>query len=179
MGLEPTTLRLKVWCSTDWANRASLAVFVFFVNIKWLSSAFDILENPRRGRQASQASQARNLTTNVPKILDLKTSSEQMFSENCRWVSLSTCEVTGEYFIIKRAEPFPRKSLKMTERSQKILRCKPCWDGFSASKFYLNLVAASGNKKHCIPLHSFKTFFLRINRHSVKLWSTSNPVTHS
>ena len=22
MGLEPMTLRLKVWCSTDWANRA-------------------------------------------------------------------------------------------------------------------------------------------------------------
>ena len=21
-GLEPATLRLKVWCSTDWANRA-------------------------------------------------------------------------------------------------------------------------------------------------------------
>ena len=24
MGLEPMTLRLKVWCSTDWANRAGL-----------------------------------------------------------------------------------------------------------------------------------------------------------
>ena len=23
-GLEPTTLRLKVWCSTNWANRATL-----------------------------------------------------------------------------------------------------------------------------------------------------------
>ena len=30
--------------------------------------------------------QARNLTTNVPKILDLKSSSEQVFSKNCRWV---------------------------------------------------------------------------------------------
>ena len=40
------------------------------------------LENPRRGRQA------RNLTTNVPKILDLKSSSEQIFSKNCRWVPL-------------------------------------------------------------------------------------------
>ena len=30
-------------------------------------------ENPRRGRQA------RNFTTNVPKILDLKSSSEQLF----------------------------------------------------------------------------------------------------
>ena len=28
-------------------------------------------------------------TTNVPKILDLKSSSEHMFSENCRWVPLN------------------------------------------------------------------------------------------
>ena len=41
-----------------------------------------MFENPRRGRQA------RNCTTNVPKILDLKPSSEQIFSENCRWVPL-------------------------------------------------------------------------------------------
>ena len=41
-----------------------------------------MFENPRRGRQA------RNFTTNVPKILDLKSSSEQIFSENCRWVPL-------------------------------------------------------------------------------------------
>ena len=39
-------------------------------------------ENPRRGRQA------RNSTTNVPKILVLKSSPEQIFSENCRWVPL-------------------------------------------------------------------------------------------
>ena len=32
--------------------------------------------------------QARNLTTNVPKILDLKPSSEQIFSKNCRWAPL-------------------------------------------------------------------------------------------
>ena len=41
---------------------------------------FEGFENPRRVRQA------RNLTTNVPKILDLKSSSEQIFSKNCRWV---------------------------------------------------------------------------------------------
>ena len=34
---------------------------------------FYMFENPRRGMQA------RNFTTNVPKILDLKSSSEQMF----------------------------------------------------------------------------------------------------
>ena len=32
--------------------------------------------------------QARNLTTNVQKILDLKLSSEQVVSKNCRWVPL-------------------------------------------------------------------------------------------
>ena len=41
-----------------------------------------MFENPRSGRQA------RNFTTNVPKILDLKSSSEEIFSENCRWVPL-------------------------------------------------------------------------------------------
>ena len=34
-----------------------------------------MFENPRRGKQA------RNFTTNVPKILDLKSSSEQIFSQ--------------------------------------------------------------------------------------------------
>ena len=41
-------------------------------------------ENHRR------SGQARNLTTNAPKILDLKSSSEQIFYENCRWVPLVT-----------------------------------------------------------------------------------------
>ena len=35
--------------------------------------------------------QARNLTTNAPKILALNSSSEQTFSKNCRWVLLSRC----------------------------------------------------------------------------------------
>ena len=39
-----------------------------------------MFENPRRGRQAW------NFTTNVPKILDLKSSSEQIFSKNWLWV---------------------------------------------------------------------------------------------
>ena len=41
-----------------------------------------MFENPRRGRQA------RKFTKNVPKILDLKSSSEQIFSENWRKVPL-------------------------------------------------------------------------------------------
>ena len=47
-------------------------------------SSFEMFENPRRGRQA------RNFTTNVPKILDLKSSSEQIFPENCRLVPLNS-----------------------------------------------------------------------------------------
>ena len=42
-----------------------------------------MFENPGRGRQA------RNFTKNVPEILDLKSSSEQIFSENSRWVPLT------------------------------------------------------------------------------------------
>ena len=44
-----------------------------------------MFENPRRGRQA------RNFTTNVPKILDLKSSSEQIFF---RKLSLGAPETT-------------------------------------------------------------------------------------
>ena len=42
-----------------------------------------MFENPRRGRQA------RIFRKNVPKILDLKSAFELIFSENCRWVPLS------------------------------------------------------------------------------------------
>ena len=53
-----------------------------------------MFENPRRGRQA------RNFTTHVPKILDLKSSSEQIFSENWRWVLLlSTLGSRGFFFL--------------------------------------------------------------------------------
>ena len=46
-----------------------------------------MFENPRRGRQATK------FTTNVPKILDLKSSSEQLFSKNWRWVPLSIFKI--------------------------------------------------------------------------------------
>ena len=47
-----------------------------------------MFENPRRVRQA------KNFTTNVPKILDLKSSSEQIFSEN--WVPLNKGAKAGD-----------------------------------------------------------------------------------
>ena len=55
---------------------------------------FGGFENPRRGRQA------RNLIANVPKILDLKSSSEQIFSKNCRWVPLFNSSLYRQIFRI-------------------------------------------------------------------------------
>ena len=49
-----------------------------------------MFENPRRGRQA------RNFTTNVSKILDLKSSSEQIFF---RKLSLGAPDITYTYQI--------------------------------------------------------------------------------
>ena len=48
-------------------------------------------KNPRRGRHS------RNFTANVLKILDLKSSSEQVFFENWRWVPLVELDVTSIY----------------------------------------------------------------------------------
>ena len=47
-----------------------------------------MFENPRRGRQA------RNFTTNVPKILDLKSSSEQILF---RKLSLGAPDISAFY----------------------------------------------------------------------------------
>ena len=55
---------------------------------------FQMFENPRRGRQA------RNVTTNVPKMRDLKSSSEQIFSENCRWVPLRHADYELQLFVV-------------------------------------------------------------------------------
>ena len=61
-----------------------------------------MFENPRRGRQA------RNFTTNVPKIVDLKSSPEQIFSENCRWVPL--CMLPLQIVAKERANIFPQSA---------------------------------------------------------------------
>ena len=61
-----------------------------------------MFENPKRG------SQTKNFTTNVLKILDLKSSSEQIFSKNWCWVSLLNISIDyvihnhySEYFLNK------------------------------------------------------------------------------
>ena len=66
-----------------------------------------MFENPRRGRQA------RNFSTNVPKILDLKSSSGQIFSENCRWVPLQT----GHLRVLCPGWQFSILSVKSTKLS--------------------------------------------------------------
>ena len=62
-----------------------------------------MFENPRGGRQA------RNFTTNAPKILDRKSSSEPIFSENCRWVLLN-CGKT-----------LPNKLQKLQNRAARVI----------------------------------------------------------
>ena len=61
-----------------------------------------MFENPRRDMQA------RNFTTNVPKIVDLKSSSEQIFSVNCRWVPLTISFelLKHKLIVIDRIESF-------------------------------------------------------------------------
>ena len=75
-----------------------------------------MFENPRRGRQA------RNFTTNVPKILDLKSSSEQVFSENCRSVPLARRFVEHyqkEKYLLQR-----QQKLRLTTDSRKLCQSK-------------------------------------------------------
>ena len=74
-----------------------------------------MFENHRSGRQA------RNFTTNVPKILDLKSSSEQIFSENWRWVplifALQKCESAKSWFdSFRRDVRWSGKHRKKTKR---------------------------------------------------------------
>ena len=62
---------------------------------------FYLFENPRRGMQA------RNFTTNVPKILDLKSTSEQIFSRKLSLGApdennLITCEIIINTCVTKK-----------------------------------------------------------------------------
>ena len=45
VGLEPTTLRLRVWCSTDWASRDVLTFST--VNVILLHAACQFVSIPR------------------------------------------------------------------------------------------------------------------------------------
>jgi len=58
-----------------------------------------MLENPRIDRQA------RNLTTNVPKILDLKSSSEQIFSRYSEQIFFSGAPENLSGYVISEGIP--------------------------------------------------------------------------
>ena len=75
-----------------------------------------MFENPRRGRQA------RNFTTNVPKILDLKSSSEQIFSENCRWVPLYLVDLFINKLKTKFNNIFLQNDFEYKNNSQVLLK---------------------------------------------------------
>ena len=53
-----------------------------------------MFENPRRGKQA------RNFTTNVPKTLDLKSSSEQIFSEKLGASEWANYKITDSFLAV-------------------------------------------------------------------------------
>ena len=74
-----------------------------------------MFENPTRGRQA------RNFTTNVPKILDLKSSSEQIFSENCRWVALHYQRLTLESWFSNFEQTPLNRSQKLPAQYKRLI----------------------------------------------------------
>ena len=47
MGLEPMTLRLKVWCSTDWANQATHMCYFFVTSAQKPDSRLVIFQLPQ------------------------------------------------------------------------------------------------------------------------------------
>ena len=88
------------------------------------------MENRGRGRQAG------NFTTNVPKTLDLKSSSEQIFSENWRLVPLfieryydtKRDKVSYNYRIVNSSCDRPLTHLQSAEMQnllrKKLLNCE-------------------------------------------------------
>ena len=74
-----------------------------------------MFENPRRGWQA------RNFTTNVPKILDLKSSSEQIFSRKLSLGApgaglVNLFEVRGSAYILEQTLQTLGQGLLQIER---------------------------------------------------------------
>ena len=71
-----------------------------------------MFENPRRGRQA------RNFTTNAPKILDLKSSSEQIFSRKLPLgapdtIGIATQEEIYKSLLLRKSRLMCRKILQL------------------------------------------------------------------
>ena len=116
-----------------------------------------MFENPRRGRQA------RNFTTNVPKILDRKSSSEQIFSENCRWLplgisSLSTGSVSHlEVQSMSKASRrstrtifsrFQRQSSRVRVETRFNLPSSRCFRSLRKAHIFENCTCLTTDKQH-------------------------------
>ena len=79
-----------------------------------------MFENPRRGRQA------KNFGKNVPKIADLKSSIEQIFSENCPWVPLFFLKGSLVPVLATKAiDSAPRGHQMQTKRNILLSKSKP------------------------------------------------------
>ena len=76
-----------------------------------------MFQNPTNGRPAG------NFRTNVPKILDLKSSSAQIFSENWRWVPLTFGRL---HHIIKKTD-FKLAVIKVWSSEAPCKRAQYCW----------------------------------------------------
>ena len=100
-------------------------------------SSFQMFENPRRGRQA------RNFTRNVPKILDLKSSSEHIFSENCRWVPLFDL-LSLPHFALERDQTWGKTPQIMIVQKKSRFCQQNCWlVGFFAKSLIFNILRNS------------------------------------
>ena len=98
-----------------------------------------MFENPRRGRQA------RNFTTNVPKILDLKSSSEQIFSRKLPLGAPDTCAYVSSQSWVRKVSHLFSKSLLFTILNclffGKLFYCSTVWSGtFKQNIHILQLV---------------------------------------
>ena len=107
-----------------------------------------MFENPRRDRQAT------NFTSNVSKILDLKSSSEQIFSENWRWVPLKEASASSHTPNKKFIWPLPatqlglecQEYLKKIDMQLIIL----VWHSLTATSFTKGTSSLTGQSKGSI-----------------------------
>ena len=108
-----------------------------------------MFENPRRGRQA------RNFTTNVPKILDLKSSFEQIFSPKidvgCPWFTLIAHNTDRrQNHAISRVSWIEdkRPSVKLMSRKENITEPSLAEKTHESGRRTAHAVHANLNKEH-------------------------------
>ena len=126
-----------------------------------------MFQNPTNGRPA------RNFRTNVPKILDLKSSSAQIFSENWHWVPLTFGRL---HHIIKKTD-FKLVVIKVWSSEAPCKRTQHCWMLHVASVctpccMLLDVVACC-----CAKFETGQTFQPTTPNISFVLWSPKRSAT--